>query len=81
MLCGYTFSIVGTVSTEVLLSQNESEKEDRIGQSHSRSENEPYLFWIKFAPGGNRTLDLLLARQSRLLVEYVSSAMVLKRFV
>jgi hypothetical protein len=51
----YTYPLIeGTVTTGVLWSRNLREK-DRIGESPS--ENEPYLFSIKFVPGGKRILD------------------------
>jgi hypothetical protein len=41
----------GTVTAEALSSRNRREKEERIEEKASRSENEPYLFRIKFVPG------------------------------
>jgi hypothetical protein len=52
-----------TIKTEVLFSRNRREKENRIGVS--RSENEPYLFRIKFVPEGNRIRDVALTSYTR----------------
>jgi hypothetical protein len=59
--------IGGTVTAKVLSSRKQREKEDGIGESHSHSENDPYLFRMKFALGENRTRDLTLIRLVYLL--------------
>jgi hypothetical protein len=50
--------IQGIGTAKVFLSQTRREKEDRVGESHSRSENKPHLFGIRLALGGIRTCDL-----------------------
>jgi hypothetical protein len=48
-----------TVTAKVLTSRKRREGRQ---EKASRSENEPYLFRIKSAPGGNRTHELALTR-------------------
>jgi hypothetical protein len=58
--------------TREILSRNRRMKKDRRGKSQpSRSENEPHLCRMKFAPRGNRTRDLALTSQLGWLLLYV----------